>query len=632
MQIIYIILAILGLSFLVFIHELGHYIVARRVGMRVEAFSIGFGKPIISWMFQGVRWQIGLLPFGGYVRIAGMEKEDGKEPHEIKDGFFGGSPWARIKVAIAGPLVNIVFAFVVFAAIWVLGGRAKPFTEYTNIIGQVDTHSELYEKGIRPGDIIQKYNGEPFTKYQDLLLASVANGSHATIEGDRVDYYTGQHSKYSYTLPVYDDERYPGGDLKTIGIMSPANFLMVQAAIPPLSPMYDSGIEKGDRIVWADGELIFSTLQLSSVINEQKTLLTVERDGKVLQLRVPRMLIRDLSDHSFISGDLQDWKYEIGKKSVTMFIPYALSADCVVKGPLSYAVSPGVDDTFAEEKELTSHILRSGDRVLAVDGKPVEKGYDVLRLLQEKKVLVIVDRGESYGKIPVADANSTYVNSVDWKGIHQVVETIGTRAVLSKAGEIHLLRPVEPIPMNQYPFTEEEQAAFQAALKSMSERAEGETDSQKRALMLAQIDKQQSLLVLGIPLGDEAVLVNPNPFAMMGQVIKDMGKTIASVTTGQISAKWMSGPVGIMQMMHVSWSKGVVEALYWLGIISLNLAVINLLPIPVLDGGHIVMTLYEVVTRRKLSAKAMQRLILPFAILIIAFFVYVTYNDIMRLF
>src|SRR4029078_5976078 len=109
----YVVLAILGLGFLIFIHELGHYWMARRVGMRVESFGIGFVRPIFSVMRNGVKWNICWLPFGGYVKIAGMEKEDGKEPEDIPDGFFGKSPWDRIKVAIMGPLVNLVFAFLV---------------------------------------------------------------------------------------------------------------------------------------------------------------------------------------------------------------------------------------------------------------------------------------------------------------------------------------------------------------------------------------------------------------------------------------------------------------------------------------------------------------------------------------
>ena len=86
-SIIYVILAAFGLGFLIFIHELGHYFMARRVGMTVEAFAIGFGKPVLSWECNGVKWHICALPFGGYVRIAGMEKKGKLEPHQIPDGF-----------------------------------------------------------------------------------------------------------------------------------------------------------------------------------------------------------------------------------------------------------------------------------------------------------------------------------------------------------------------------------------------------------------------------------------------------------------------------------------------------------------------------------------------------------------
>ena len=131
-------------------NELGHYWMARRVGMRVETFSIGFGRPIVHWMRDGVRWQIGWLLFGGYVKISGQEIEKGVDPYSVPDGFFGKSPWARIKVAAMGPIVNIVFAIILFAALWGLGGRTKHFSEFTHIIGWVDPHSELYAQGVRP--------------------------------------------------------------------------------------------------------------------------------------------------------------------------------------------------------------------------------------------------------------------------------------------------------------------------------------------------------------------------------------------------------------------------------------------------------------------------------------------------
>ena len=94
----------------------------------------------------------------------------------------------------------------------------------------------------------------------------------------------------------------------------------------------------------------------------------------------------------------------------------------------------------------------------------------------------------------------------------------------------------------------------------------------------------------------------------------------------------MAGPVGIMQVMQTSWTMGYKEALFWLGAISLNLGIINLLPIPVLDGGHICFSLVEVVRRKPMKSKTMERFILPFLILIIIFFLYVTFNDLSRIF
>src|SRR5580698_1827154 len=132
-SLLYIVLAALGLGFLIFIHELGHYWVARKQGMTVEIFSIGFGKPFRTWEYQGVKWQLCVLPFGGYVRIAGMEKKGMLEPHQIPDGFYGKGPLARIKVALAGPCVNIGFAFLAFLLLFIAGGRFKPFSEYTKI-------------------------------------------------------------------------------------------------------------------------------------------------------------------------------------------------------------------------------------------------------------------------------------------------------------------------------------------------------------------------------------------------------------------------------------------------------------------------------------------------------------------
>jgi regulator of sigma E protease len=87
-----------------------------------------------------------------------------------------------------------------------------------------------------------------------------------------------------------------------------------------------------------------------------------------------------------------------------------------------------------------------------------------------------------------------------------------------------------------------------------------------------------------------------------------------------------------VQVVQRNWTLGVKEALFWLGAISLNLGILNLLPIPVLDGGAIVISLFEIITRKKIHPKTLEKIILPFALLLIIFFVYLTFQDISRIF
>jgi regulator of sigma E protease len=83
--------------------------------------------------------------------------------------------------------------------------------------------------------------------------------------------------------------------------------------------------------------------------------------------------------------------------------------------------------------------------------------------------------------------------------------------------------------------------------------------------------------------------------------------------------------------MHTSWAEGSKEALFWLGMISLNLGVLNLLPIPVLDGGHICFSIWEWVTKKPIKAKTMQKLVIPFVLLLVTLFIYLTYQDLARI-
>jgi regulator of sigma E protease len=581
-SLIYIILAVLGLGFLVFIHELGHYIVARRQGMKVEAFAIGFGKPIFTWVHDGVEWRICMLPFGGYVKIAGMEKEGDVEPADMPDGFFGKSPWQRIKVAFAGPLVNIVFAFAVFVVLWLSGGREKAFSEFTNHIGWVDPKSELYEKGVRPGDSITTYDHKPYNGFRDLLMVGLIKSEQTQIAGFKLDPVTGAEQPYDYTLKTYQsNERF-----RTIGVLAPASYLIVGGEAKTQS-LKESGIELGDRIIWADGELIASNVQLSEIVNDTSALLMIQRGEELIQIKVPRFQIDEFTLAASESGEMDDWQHEAaigGRLQDHFFIPYLVAPDLKVESRIR----------FFDETKNFNYTLQEGDRILSVDGIAVATTKDLFETIQQRHVRLVVQRDPAMMAKTLWTNADTEFEQFNFADLHAL-------ATFSKesAGNLHMLKPVVPVAYST----------------------------------LAPDQKlQKDIYVLGVGMKDRQVQYNPTPIAQFYDVLQQTWTTLSSLFTGQASAKNVAGPIGIISIVQQSWAYGYKEALYWMALISLNLGIMNLLPLPVLDGGHIVISFGEMITRRRMKSKTMERLIIPFVGLMILFFIFVTYQDIARLF
>ena len=632
-SILYIILAILGLNLLVFIHELGHYILARRNGMKVETFSIGFGKPLIKWMRKGVKWQICPILFGGYVKIAGMEKEGNLEPYEVPEGFYSKKPWARIKVALAGPVVNLVFALVAFTAIWALGGREKPFSQFTQVIGYVDPQSELYQNGVRAGDLLKEYNDKPYQGYQDLIFAAIANGRPANLEGVKIDYLTQKQTPYDFTVTPYESTLMPMG-LKTTGIISSASYLIYHESLFDNLPIKQSGIEPNDRIVWVNGEFVFSNEQLSQILNSGKTLVTIERSGKILLGKVPRMSLQDLRLSGAETAEIDDWKYAAGyqsSKEEKTFIPYLVSSDMRVEKGLFYineeSKVASIAHSFSHDLEL-----KAGDRILAVDGIPVDNPVALLKALQTPHVQMIVKRGEKMSPISWKVEDQVFLEKTDWDALAPLANSVGMHSAPTSNGSFHLLKPFNLIRFKEIPFSEEVRKHYKEELEQQLLAAEKIPDAELREQALAEIHAKANRFALGAAISDRKVIFNPNPFALFGSVFKEIVINLSSLFSGSVSAKHFGGPLFIVGIMKSSWSVGFKEALFWLGAISLNLGILNLLPIPVLDGGHICFSLLEKLRGKPLKAKTMQRLVIPFVALLIFLFVYLTYNDILRFF
>ena len=166
----------------------------------------------------------------------------------------------------------------------------------------------------------------------------------------------------------------------------------------------------------------------------------------------------------------------------------------------------------------------------------------------------------------------------------------------------------------------------------MRKEIEKNKDVIEKNQRLLELKKFENKKFLGVNLSDKSIKYNPNPFILFLDGFKEIYKTLISLITGYLSPKHLAGPVGIIQIVQKSWTLGINEALFWMGLISLNLGIFNLFPLPVLDGGHILFSVYEMIVRKPLKSKTMQKLIIPFVVLLILGIIFITYQDIVRLF
>lgn len=154
---------ILVLSVLVFVHELGHFSVARYFGVTVHQFSIGFGPKLVSRFWRGTNWSISLIPLGGYVQMKGQEDLDPTKTSTEKDSYSMLTPTKRIMILLAGPFANFILAFFLYIFVGLM-----EHNEIGNQIGGVLKESPAYQGGLRDGDKILTVNDEKVEIWSDL--------------------------------------------------------------------------------------------------------------------------------------------------------------------------------------------------------------------------------------------------------------------------------------------------------------------------------------------------------------------------------------------------------------------------------------------------------------------------------
>ncbi len=418
------------LGVLIFVHELGHFLMARWLGVRVVTFCIGMGPKLLKWRRGDTEYALAAFPIGGYVKMAGENPDDPQTGS--KDEFLSRPKWDRLRILMAGPLMNILLA-VVFTTVVVAQGAQVPIFESDPVDVAVVTKDSPAERGgVLPGDRIVKVGRQKTPTWERFYLAI---GTRA--ERDVPITLLREGRELTLTVRPEAQTKMRIGDIGVLPKVHPAI-----ASVAAGGPADTAGLKANDVVLALNGEPIVFSGQLSAEIRkhpEEPITLTVERAGETLEIPVtPRR------------------QGQIGLIGIGIQDPYR-------------TIKPG----------------------------------------------------------PLGSLKLSLERNVEYSGL-----------------------------------------IFQ---------------------------------------------------------------TIAGLLTRETSANQLMGPVAIAQMSGDYAAAGWIALLTFMASLSLNLGLLNLLPIPILDGGHIFIMALEGVARRDFSLKAKERLMLAGFLVLMVLMVVVVYNDLARL-
>jgi regulator of sigma E protease len=299
-KLILIVLGIIVLGVLVFIHELGHFLVAKWCGIRVLAFSLGFGTPIIKKEFRGTEYRISAIPFGGYVKMAGENPEEAKEGPPDPGDFTSKPVWQRALVAVAGPGANFISALLMLWFMFIWGVEQPLYLEHP-IVGAVMEQSAAEQAGIKAGDSLLTVNNRAVNSWEEISSAFALQEKEYSLS------YIRDGQKYSAVLTMKkSDDLIPKEH--TGGIMPPLPAIV--ATVSPNSPAERAGIQKGDTIKTINNQTVFSWFQVLTLIKSYDTTekapltITVARNSSIVSLSASPEY--DASSKRYIIGIMVD--------------------------------------------------------------------------------------------------------------------------------------------------------------------------------------------------------------------------------------------------------------------------------------------------------------------------------------
>jgi regulator of sigma E protease len=633
----YMIVAILGISFLIFIHEWGHFYACKLTGTRTETFSIGFGPRLFGWekskdgerrftvgrrqldpADHAMDFRIAVVPLGGYVKMAGeIPGEgggDGGEPEP--DEFPAKSALARSFIICAGVIMNFLTA-IVFYTICIYGG--KPFDP--PVAGTVQQGGGAWQAGIRPGDRFLEINGNKTPTFIDLSMeiafASKDDHSHVVIERD------GKELALE-VRPIEDEER----GILVFGV----------GGVLSLS----SG--EGDEAFTIDGSE-------HALVNGVPTL-----GGRQALERIQTALEAGHTTIRLAKPDGSERTYSFNEKQEDAQPPEE-------KPNPKIGIYPYVHPVIKQVSGSATNDLEIGDELIAVHSAgeriEVESPSDFRELRFRPSIDDLILRREGVEK-------SRRVNLADPAAISAYLDQIairapeGNRVKAFPAGRLLLSNGIYRYPSS--PATEAGIPAG-AAIVKVGDTQTNTFEEIAKAFEHVEAGKPVTLTIKATPDAEETTAeVVPVELEYIGQSpwelaevreawkadglgnafslglqrtwreTKAVFRTIGSLFSGTISFnKNIAGPITLVRASKRFAEEGFLRLLWFLGYVSVMLAVLNILPIPVLDGGHLMFILIEKIKGSPLKEQTMFNLQKVGMIMLLTLMFFAFKNDIMRL-
>jgi regulator of sigma E protease len=532
------------LGILIFVHELGHFLVARWCGVRVEVFSLGFGKKILKYKKGDTTYALSIIPLGGYVKMFGEQPGAEISEEDKKVAFTHKTVWQRIAVVLAGPLMNFFFAIVIFFAVALAGEDAK-----TPVLGDVTANSPAYAAGFRSGDRLMTVNGKAISTWDDFqksLNLKESTDLRLDVEVER----EGTQEKANFAVTAKPEQN--PNPLSSFDFVGSIEGLAPYSAgttvgVIDSSPLKALGLKTGDTLLTVNGKKVTYWRELDYVLGQvsPKDTLTLEvLDGEKASEK-PNVVTLAAGT----SGQAYSLK-GLGIESSELYLGQVMDG--------SPAMLAG---------------LHKMDRLVSINKVVLQKWEDVIGNIKSFD-----------GKTPVA---------------------------------ITVLRDGKPVDLSITPKLTTQMTASGTEEKRYTIGITPVINMAAPELMVVKAANPIQALVRGTERTWDVTVMTVMSFVRLFQA--------------KISPKNIGGVISIGQAASETFKVGWIQFFQMMAVISVNLFILNLLPVPVLDGGHLVFYVIEVVKGAPLSLRKMEIAQQVGLALLMSLMVFALFNDFTRL-